>query len=105
MKSNTARGMKFQVENPHVGIDEGNRVSVKSRYVPFVRLACRKSLLLIAAFCSFAIQAAEIAFTNAGGDKDLSAAANWAGGALPGADDVGRRRYDLNRFEVRYVAE
>ncbi len=33
--------------------------------------------------------AAEIAFTNAGGDGDLSKASNWDGGALPGAGVTG----------------
>ena len=37
------------------------------------------------------LAAAEIAFTGGadGAGTDLAAAANWAGGALPGAEDVG----------------
>lgn len=49
----------------------------------------RNACLLFAFAAAVArVDAAEIAFTGAGGDADLAAAANWEGGELPGADDV-----------------
>ena len=66
-----------------------------------IRLTCRKLLQVVVACCALSVQAGEIAFMNAGGDNDLSVAANWTGGALPGADDVGV--VDVGTFGASYT--
>ena len=64
----------------------------------------KKLMMSVAAIAAgFAAFAAEIAFTG-GGDgtsRDLSLAANWDGGELPGADDVGV--VDIAAFGASYT--
>ena len=100
MKSNRVCSTKSCAKDLHMEIDGDDGVSVRPKRTSFVRSTCR-NILLVFAFCAFGSQAAEIAFTNAAGGNDLSVAANWTDGALPGADDVGV--VDVATFCVAYT--